>query len=76
MNTCLPCHGREGLTFRFDAVRKIQNGEKVPVVSFNNGKVETWNGVVPVVKGKLDWIFLNRTEKGWKPVPAAEDPKM
>jgi hypothetical protein len=29
-----------------------------------------------VVKGKLDWIFLNRTEKGWKPVPAAEDPKM
>jgi hypothetical protein len=46
------------------------------VVSFNNGKVETWKGVVPVVNGRLDWVFLNRTEKGWEPVPTAEDPKV
>jgi len=66
---CDDCHQNE-------AVLKIQNGEKVPVVSFNNGKIEPWKGVVPVMKGKLDWVFLNRTKKGWEPVPTTEDPKV
>jgi hypothetical protein len=66
---CNDCHQNE-------AVRKIQNGEKVPVVSFNNGKVETWKRAVPVVKGKLDCVFLNRTENGWEVVPSNEDPKV
>jgi hypothetical protein len=29
---------------------------------------------VPVIDGKLDWIFLNKTEKGWEPVSSDEDP--
>jgi hypothetical protein len=66
---CDACHQNE-------AVRIIQNGEKVPVVNFNNGKVETWKGVVPVMEGKLDWTFLNRTESGWEPVPDCKDPKV
>lgn len=28
------------------------------------------------MKGKLDWIILNRTERGWEPVPNSEDPKV
>jgi hypothetical protein len=52
---CDDCHQNK-------AVLKIQNGEKVPVVSFKNGKIEAWKGVVPVMKGKLDWAFLNRTK--------------
>jgi hypothetical protein len=66
---CDDCHQNE-------AVRKIQKGEKVPVVSFNDGKVETWKGVVPVLKGKLDWTFLNRTERGWEPVSGSGDIKV
>jgi hypothetical protein len=59
---CDDCHQNK-------AVQAIQNGDKVPVVSFKNGKVIPWKGVVPVIDGKLDWVFLNRTEKGWEPVP-------
>jgi hypothetical protein len=58
------------------AVIKIQKGEKVPVVDFKNGQLITWKGVVPVVDGKLDWVFLNRTKQGWEPVPTDEDPKV
>ena len=66
---CDDCHQNK-------AVQAIQNGDKVPVVSFKNGKVIPWKGVVPVIDGKLDWVFLNRTEKGWEPVPTVEDPKV
>jgi hypothetical protein len=40
----------------------------VPVVGFENGQVQTWKGVVPVMRGKLDWVFLNKTEGGWAPI--------
>ena len=66
---CDDCHQN-------DAVSKIQKGEKVPVVDFKNGKIITWKGVVPVVNGKLDWIFLNKTKEGWEPVPTKADPKV
>ena len=66
---CNDCHKNE-------AVLKIQIGEKVPVVDYKNGQVVTWKGVVPVVDGKLDWVFLNRTKKGWTPVPTDEKPRV
>ncbi len=64
---CKDCHMNQ-------AVIKMQKGEKVPVVDFKKGKIVTWKGVVPVVQGKLEWAFLNKTEKGWQPVPTKEDP--
>jgi hypothetical protein len=64
---CKDCHLNQ-------AVIKMQKGEKVPVVDFKKGKIVTWKGVVPVVQGKLEWAFLNKTEKGWQPVPSKEDP--
>lgn len=67
--SCDECHQNE-------AVRRMQRGEKVPVVDFKNGKVVPWKGVVPVVPEKLDWIFLNKTKEGWKPVPNKEKPKV
>ena len=64
---CSECHQN-------NAVLKIQNGESVPVVNFSNGQVVSWKGIVPVIDGKLDWVFLNRTEKAWEPVPAESAP--
>jgi hypothetical protein len=64
---CNDCHLNE-------AVQKIKSGENVQVVGFKDGQVIPWNGVVPVLKDKLDWVFLNRTETGWTPVPTKEPP--
>ena len=58
------------------AVIKIQKGEKVPVVDFKNNQMISWKGVVPVIDGKLDWVFLNRTKKGWEPVRTDEAPRV
>ncbi|MFY9944362.1 MAG: cytochrome c3 family protein, partial [Desulfobacterales bacterium] len=44
---CDDCHQNK-------AVQRIQNGSKVPVVGFENGELQTWKGVVPVMKGKLE----------------------
>ena len=52
----------------------MKRGEKVAVVDFKNNQIVSWKGVVPVVKGKLEWAFLNMTEKGWQPVPNKGDP--
>jgi hypothetical protein len=67
--TCDECH-------RNEAVNRILQGKKVPVVSFQNGKVIPWKGAVPVMKEKLDWVFLNKIGEGWEPVPSTEDPKV
>jgi hypothetical protein len=64
---CDECHLNQ-------AISKMAKGEKVPVVDFKEGKVVPWKGVVPLVRGKLEWVFLNRTKNGWKPVPGREDP--
>ncbi|MCG6919312.1 MAG: cytochrome c3 family protein [Deltaproteobacteria bacterium] len=64
---CQDCHGNL-------AVSKMKRGEKVAVVDFKNNEIVSWKGVVPVVEGKLEWAFLNMTEKGWQPVPNKGDP--
>lgn len=64
---CADCH-------RNEAVQMIENGEKVPVVRFENGSLQTWKGVVPVMKGKLDWVFLDKSEKGWETIPDKSPP--
>ena len=59
---CTECHGTE-------AVKKANKGEKVPMMKFENGKVVTWKGVVPVAEGKLEWVYLNKTKDGaWTPL--------
>lgn len=58
---CDDCHQNEAVTL-------IQNGKKVSVVGFENGELQPWKGVVPVAKGMLDWVFLNRTKTGWESI--------
>jgi hypothetical protein len=55
---------------------EIQKGEKVPVVDFKNGRPITCKGVVPVIEGKLDWVFLNKTKNEWEPITNDEAPKV
>ncbi|MBW1981160.1 MAG: hypothetical protein JRJ12_08045 [Deltaproteobacteria bacterium] len=67
--SCNECHMNK-------AVAKMEKGEKVPVVDFKKGKIVPWKGVVPVVQGKLQWAFLNKTKEGWQPVPSQEEPQV
>ncbi|BBO86588.1 hypothetical protein DSCO28_71540 [Desulfosarcina ovata subsp. sediminis] len=64
---CDDCHQNK-------AVMRLQDGKKIPVVEFKNGELQTWKGVVPVIQGKLDWVFLNRTKSGWEPVGNSAPP--
>jgi hypothetical protein len=64
---CNDCH-------RNKAVVKIERGEKVRLVDFKGSQIIPWEGVVPVIEGKLDLIFLNIAERGWEPLSSGEDP--
>ena len=65
--SCDECHANR-------AVQEIKRGKTMTVVDFKQGKVATWKGVVPVVEGKLEWAFLNRTEKGWEQITTRDNP--
>lgn len=66
---CDECHASE-------AAVRLSRGETVKVVDYKDGRIENWKGVVPVVPEGLDWVFLNRTENGWKRVPNDTPPKV
>lgn len=66
---CADCHDNA-------AVRRIAAGETVPVLAFRDGAVEPWQGVVPLVPENLDFVFLNRTDAGWEPIPGDPEPKV
>ncbi len=67
---CNDCHQNK-------AVREMMKGHKVPVVSFKDGKIVPWQGVVPVVPDKLEWVFLHRVDKNkWEPVKDGEKTKV
>jgi len=63
---CTDCHGTE-------AVKMIKAGESVPMMKYEDGAVVSWKGVVPVVDGQLDWVYLNKKGDAWEPV-ANDDP--
>lgn len=65
--SCEDCHQNE-------AVKRLQDGKNIPVVKFENGELQTWKGVIPVIQKRLDWIFLNRTKTGWEPVQTQTPP--
>ncbi len=59
--SCGDCHGSK-------AVQKIVKGEKITVMDFKDGKIVPWDGVVPVVPDKLEWVFLDKVDNKWVPV--------
>ncbi len=67
-HACADCHGNE-------AVRMIRNGEKIPVATYKDGKVVFWDGIIPIVAGKIQNLFLDKDASGnWIPMENPEPP--
>ncbi len=67
---CNECHQNK-------AVQLILKGRKVPVVSFKNGKIVPWQGVVPVIPDKLKWVFMKKVNKTtWEPIKNTQKEKV
>ncbi|SMC17827.1 hypothetical protein SAMN02746041_00407 [Desulfacinum hydrothermale DSM 13146] len=66
---CDDCHGNA-------AVQRMVKGEKVPVMRFENGTLIPWQGVVPTIPNKLDWVYLDKTPQGWRPLQDAQPAKI
>lgn len=63
---CADCHANE-------AVKRLKAGDKVPMMRFENGEVVNWQGVVPVIDGQLEWVYLNKSGDGWVPIEGGGD---
>ncbi len=66
---CSDCHDNE-------AVKLIKQGKSVPMMTFKDGNVVNWKGVVPVVPDKLDWMYLTKEGETWTPIRNKEVPKL
>ncbi|OPX25551.1 MAG: hypothetical protein B1H02_01205 [Candidatus Latescibacteria bacterium 4484_107] len=66
---CDDCHDNA-------AAKKIMRGESVPMMAFEDDRVVSWEGVVPVVPEHLEWAFLNKQGDGWTPVGNEDPPKI
>jgi len=64
---CADCHNNK-------AIKLIKAGKKVPVVSFKNGEIIPWEGVVPTVPEQLEWIFLDKKGEKWVVLKGKEEP--
>jgi len=64
---CNDCHNNK-------AIQLIKAGEKVPVVTFKDGKIIPWEGVIPTVPQHLNWIFLDKENEKWVPFKGKEEP--
>ena len=65
---CADCHANE-------AVTTMQDGKKVPLVKFQDGKLVFWKGMIPVVNDKIELLFLDKDADGnWIPLEGAEPP--
>ena len=64
---CENCHNN-------GAIKKIKRGESIPMVTFEDGKLITWKGVVPLVPDKLEWTFLDKKEGKWVPISSEKKP--
>ena len=59
---CDDCHGAE-------ASKLLNEGGHVPVVKWEDGKLKPFKGVIPWIEGKLDWVYLDKKESKWVPMP-------
>jgi hypothetical protein len=58
---CADCHGNA-------AMKLIQQGQSVPMAEFKDGKMVSWQGVVPLVPDQLQWSFLDKVGNEWVPI--------
>jgi hypothetical protein len=59
---CADCHANA-------AVNRMIAGKQVPVLRYENGRVIPWKGVVPVIPDRLDFVFLDKDGRNWRPLP-------
>ena len=60
---CNDCHGNKAVTL-------LKKGKMVPMETFENGKLNSWKGVVPAVEGGLYWVYLEKDKQGrWYKLP-------
>jgi hypothetical protein len=64
---CPDCHANE-------AVMAMKSGGKFAVAEFEGGTLSVHQGVIPVVDGQLEWVFLDKTDSGWSLLPNAPAP--
>lgn len=64
---CSDCHANK-------ATQLIQKGESVPMLSFKDGEVVHWEGIVPVAPDNLEWTFFDKKDEAWVPIENAEKP--
>jgi hypothetical protein len=64
---CEDCHDNK-------AMKRIREGKTIPMVTFKDGKLITWEGVVPLVPDKLEWTFLDKKEGKWAVINNQEKP--
>ena len=67
--SCGECHENE-------AMKLIQKGDVVPMMSYDNGTVQNWEGVAPTVPNKLKWIYLDKSGDEWVPLKSTEPEKI
>lgn len=56
--TCTDCHGNK-------AVRRLKRGRSVRMAKFENQKMVSWEGVVPLVPELLMWDFADKEDAQW-----------
>lgn len=59
--SCQDCHGNK-------AVTTMNKEGTFEVVGYENGKVTSHEGIIPLVPNKLKWTFFNKSEQGWQPI--------
>lgn len=63
---CSDCHGSE-------IVKKMEK-KKLELAWYKKGELQSQKGVIPIVDGKFDFLFLDRIEGEWVPIKDAPDP--
>lgn len=63
---CDECHGTE-------TAKQLNKGD-LTLTWFKNGELQSVKGVVPIVDGKLDLVFLDRIDDEWLPLKDAPAP--
>ena len=65
---CDSCHGTE-------AVKHMYTGSRLQMSIYNNGKLECFDGVAPVVPHLLKWEYLDKKDGKWVVMPVNEEVK-
>lgn len=67
--TCPDCHGTK-------AVKRLKKGKKVTMAKYENDRMVSFKGVVPLVPDLLVWQFMDKQGDQWVPLKSKEKPMM